>query len=121
MRKAHSILFLTLIWAGLTALVLTLPGEMLPWTRPWWLPSVLEPGLDKLVHFGLFAVLAALFVRLLKSRRSGRTWLAALAVCLPYALILELSQIWVAGRSFDPWDLTAAAMGVLLAVVLLPA
>jgi len=76
---------------------------------------------DKLIHFGIFALLTVLIVLARPAGRSAtaaRNVLVGVAVAAVYALVDELTQTFV-GRVIDPWDLVAnylavAAVGVAM-------
>lgn len=83
-----------------------------------WLPDWLaqQVPVDKLVHVGLYAVMAALWLWALDavaSRRSGRPWLAWL-MPVAFGALDELHQSYVPGRSADARDLVADAVGATL-------
>ena len=67
------------------------------------------PGSDKLVHLGLFALLAATA----RWRFGGRP--VVLAVLALYAVVSEVVQgVLMATRSGDPFDVVADLLGVAL-------
>jgi hypothetical protein len=105
------------IWAAIIAVLLLLPGSALP-TVPWWFPSTFGGWIDSLIHGALFLVQAWL---LLPVRTAGpvvmtsRKWSA---VCLAYAVVLELLQIPVPGRSLQLVDVVFAALGIGIAGLL---
>lgn len=73
---------------------------------------------DKVIHFGAFGVLAALFyfaVGLGARATHRRSMWLSLAVLLPYAVVDETTQ-QLFGRHTDPLDLGADAAGVVLAL-----
>ncbi len=121
-----------LTWALLIAVALLMPGDPLQEAGGWFdLPEWLEllvdklghwlgPWADKLVHFGLFLVLALLVRRSFQgtSSDSGAV-LKALAVTLPYIVVLEVAQIWIPGRGWETLDLVAGFAGALVAMLLL--
>jgi len=78
------------------------------------------PGIDKLVHAGLYGVLAALVA--LGMRASGRAYAPARLLLWPiafsvlYGISDELHQAFVPGREFDPWDALANFAGAALAM-----
>ncbi len=83
------------------------------------LPSLPGPGwLDKLAHFGTYAILSALIFQgegkngLFGPLLSRRTAGACLAAAL-YGVSDELHQLFVPGRQADPMDLLADALGAL--------
>jgi VanZ family protein len=78
-------------------------------------PPSFPAGTDKGLHYFLYAGLAVLIGRALAAGRFDRiTWrVAAAAACLAalYGVSDELHQQYVAGRSFEYWDLVADAVG----------
>lgn len=74
---------------------------------------------DKALHFALFLVMTVLLTRSLRaSGRFHRPALAAATFALVYAALLETLQALIPGRSCDPADLVANALGVLAALPL---
>jgi VanZ family protein len=122
-----------LTWALLTAVALLMPGDPLQETGAWfdlpeWLELLvdklgnwLEPWADKLVHFGLFLVLAFLVRRSFYSTSSDSEGavVKTLAVTLSYIVILEIAQIWIPGRGWETMDLVAGFAGAVAALLLL--
>ena len=121
-----------LTWALLTAVALLMPGDPLQESGGWFdLPEWLElfvdklghwlgPWADKLVHFGLFLVLALLVRRsLYDTSRNLEGAFKTLAVILPYIVVLEIAQIWIPGRGWETMDLVAGFAGALVAMLLL--
>lgn len=108
------------IWAGLTAFTLLVPGESLQEVGGWFeLPRWLEPWADKLMHFGLFLVLALLVWRFFESvPGDSRAGSKTLAVSIVYMVALEAAQIGVPGRGWEILDLVAGGAGILTALVL---
>lgn len=123
-----------LIWAGLVAAALLMTGDALEefeiwfeipdWLRSWLeklrpLAELLLPWADKLVHFGLFLVLAVLVRRCFQVVRGD--WgpvLKTLAATLLYIVILEAAQIRIPGRGWENLDVVAGIAGALVAVLL---
>ena len=116
-----------LAWAGLIAAALLMTGDSLEdvgfwfkipdWLRPW--ADRLWPWADKLVHFGLFLVLAFLVRRCFLEARGE--WGAAsktLAATLLYIVILEAAQIRIPGRGWESLDVVAGIAGVMVALLL---
>lgn len=81
------------------------------------------PGLDKVVHFGLYAVLGYLVARALSVPRTRIALFAALAGITVFGLLDEVHQAWIPGReaSVADWiaDLLGAATGLVVATQLL--
>ncbi|HSJ63846.1 MAG TPA: VanZ family protein [Gemmatimonadaceae bacterium] len=81
------------------------------------------PGADKLVHFGLYAVLGILLARAVGPSASGRTLGGVLVGVALFAAADEWHQRFVPGRAADPRDFAAdlagAAAGFATATCLL--
>ena len=79
------------------------------------LPEWLQPWIDKLIHFGLFLVLALLVGRCSDDSRGPLgTPRMAFAVTMLYVVFLEIAQLWVPGRSWELLDIVSGLSGVLL-------
>lgn len=81
------------------------------------LPKVDVPYLDKIVHFTLFGIQAALiYIALRRSTRMrpGLAALAAFALAALYAGTDEIHQIFTPGRSSDLHDWAADSLGASL-------
>lgn len=109
-----------LVWGLLILVLMLLP------------PSTVPGGgllgryhLDKVVHAGLFVVFHLLLVRAMgwgtqRDRPTVRTVLIAATLAIGHGLLTEMLQEWSGtGRSGDPLDFLADAVGVILAAVLL--
>lgn len=69
---------------------------------------------DKVAHFGVYGILGiTAFIAWPKSP------LKAIAVCVAYGLSDEIHQMFIPGRSCDPWDWLADSLGACVAVLLL--
>ena len=104
-------------WGLFVAVLLLLPGEAIP-AAPWWLPRSFDGWLDCLAHALLFFGQAWLVLRAAGAGTSKRTTTALLIAVLAYALLLELAQIPVPGRSFQVVDMAFAAIGIGAACLL---
>ena len=92
------------------------------------IPSLLLLSYDKLIHGGIFFVLGILVYRAIRPLGAapgdatafnlGRMMLSVGIVIL-YGASDEVHQAWVPGRSVDILDLSADAVGGLLAAVVL--
>jgi len=83
--------------------------------------EVFFPHFDKVVHAGIYAVLA--IMALVAATTWNYRWSLVLAVTVAMALVGvgifdELTQMLVAGRSADPLDLAADTLGAVLGVAL---
>lgn len=79
----------------------------------------LIPGIDKVVHAGMYAVLAALVS--LGLRGAARPYTPRVQFFVPIAFVVlygmsdEIHQHFVPTRSFDPWDEVSNTAGAVLA------
>jgi VanZ family protein len=87
------------------------------------LPSPPGPFSDKHFHFASYALFAALLVRALASARlrnvTGRIAIGAILLAALYGVTDEIHQMFVPGRSADPYDLLADTLGAVAAAGLL--
>ncbi len=112
---------IAIAWTLLILLLCSIPQRALP-DAPDWL------GLDKIVHFTLFAILAQLWLRaaakgdnplVLNPAHRWRLWLAGVG----YGAFTELYQALIswafaAGRSADVADMLADALGFTVSLLL---
>lgn len=80
------------------------------------LPSPAIPGLDKVAHFCLYAVLGVLLAR--AGERTGVGPIALTAIGLLYGLSDEFHQSFVPGRSMEVADWVADALGTIAGILL---
>ncbi|MBL7116011.1 MAG: VanZ family protein [Kiritimatiellae bacterium] len=117
MREALRQVNTSVWWTAFICFTLILAYALLaaPVPDPNVLPRM--PHLDKVAHFVLFGVQAALLVLALnpKCDCSLRPVGAAL-VCTGYGLLLEIMQMHVpvSPRVFSLWDLAADALGAMV-------
>ncbi len=99
---------LAVIWAAFIFVLCATPGQFIPSAS--WLELL---SFDKLVHAGVFFVLAALFTIYALNRESGRRLcFVFLIVCILYGLLLEVMQATVfSNRSADWMDMIANGLG----------
>lgn len=69
------------------------------------------PYLDKMVHFGLFAILGFL----ISYEKKTANW-TNLVICAGYGLLIEIIQIFLPWRSFELADLIADTIGALAGI-----
>ena len=93
-------------WAGLIFWLSSLPT----------VPAPEVPYIDKVAHFGAYAVLGALLA--FAADRSRTPLAAAVLLGVLYGASDEVHQMFVPGRSADVLDWCADAAGVLAAVYL---
>jgi VanZ family protein len=100
----------SVIWGAIIMVATSLPGSALPRG-----PDI--PGLDKVVHAGLYGTLGFLVIRAMTGRaRPGMAM--ALAVIALIAAADEWHQQWIPGRSMDAFDWAADVAGATLGATL---
>ncbi len=72
------------------------------------IPNPGIPAFDKIVHFCMFLVWTVVF-----AYDSNLKWYTILAIALSLALLTEVIQLGVEGRTFDVNDLLADGAGVV--------
>lgn len=96
-------------------------GEQLLAGLPRWLLAMLAwAGSDKVVHTGIYAVLAGLWCWGLAGAGPRALWLA-FGLSAGFGALDEWHQSFVPGRSADVRDLAADALGAALALALVHA
>lgn len=112
-------------WLGVTTAALAVPSGLAD--LPAWWPRILHfQALDKVIHFVLFAVAAALLARSFRRLPEvRRPVLAALVALALYGVATEVAQHLFTGRSGEVGDVVAdwagAGAGSLLALWARPA
>lgn len=102
--------FLALVWTACIVVGLTLPGSAMP------ISGLFE--FDKLIHLGLFLVLALLWLPALSGGRIDRG-MAILAVILAFSVVSEIYQgILPFGRQADMLDAAADSVGAVAGFVI---
>ncbi|MFT3909105.1 MAG: VanZ family protein [Ferruginibacter sp.] len=109
-------------WFFVVLTLICLPGEDIPQPRGWfeWMNLI---QFDKLVHSGIFALLAYLFIRPIA--RAGYSkeviWGYILKICFTtciWGLTTELIQkFFIPTRQFDLVDWAADSIGALIALI----
>lgn len=102
----------SVVWAGLILVATSLPASTLP-------SAPVFPGADKVVHFVFYGVLGALVAHADTGRaRPSRGVPRLIGMIAIFALIDEVHQRWIPGRSmeFADWmaDVTGALVGITL-------
>jgi len=98
---------------------------VIAWLSHRPLPVGLAHGSDKVVHFLVYGILAALWVRALRPREPGggrrafrRALLVAVVVTAAWGVLDEIHQSFVPGRDASPGDAVADTLGGLAGAVL---
>ena len=100
-----------LVWAAVILVLTSIPNPSTP------IDAV--GGIDKVVHLLLYAVLGALATRAAWSPAHGwRSAAIVLGVVLVFAALDEWHQGFIPGRSSDPLDWVADAIGALSGTLL---
>jgi VanZ family protein len=98
-------------WAIVIFISSSIPSESIP--------NIKVPGFDKLVHFGIFFVFAALTHRAIKHQSSfpfiaRHDIVFTIGFTALYGLLDEIHQVFVPGRNPSVMDLMADALGACL-------
>lgn len=100
-----------MLWGAIILVATSLPGSALPSA-----PAI--PGVDKVVHGGMYGVLGALVARGMTVRgrvaRWGWGWVVAGVVVAGFAAADEWHQQWIPGRGADALDWVADVAGATL-------
>lgn len=116
-KKNVGLLIRTIIWATVIFVLCAIPSEDIP------NPQLEIPHLDKMVHFGLFFVMALLLANELEyqTRMSRRKiYLTTVAIAFVYGGIIEFLQQRFFDRSGDIIDLLADVLGAIVACLAYP-
>jgi VanZ family protein len=105
-----------ILWAAFIFVMSSIPSVSLP--RFGWLSS------DKVVHFCVFLVLAALTYRAIDHQGrypvlSRRHFLFTVLFTSLYGAIDEFHQFFTPGRTSDPFDWMADALGAVALIVVI--
>lgn len=118
MKKKHTIpLIRNIAWAIVIFILCTLPGQDIPD------PHLNIPHLDKMVHWGMFFIMALLLCNELEyqTRFSLRKiFLISVSVIFLYGGIIEILQEHFFNRSGDVLDLLADVAGGIIGCLLYP-
>ncbi|MEG0711931.1 MAG: VanZ family protein [Niameybacter sp.] len=96
--------------------ILILIGILMPGES---VPQVGIPGLDKVVHFGMFFVLTGVYyLEYLMNNKKLPVWYYAVACLFVFAGSTEVMQLFASSRSMDILDLSVDTMGIFIASLL---
>jgi uncharacterized membrane protein len=105
-------------WFFLILVLICLPGSKIPPVETW----LNDIYFDKWVHAGLFGMLVFLFIypiykKLVLPLQVKKNWAIKITIAaIIWGLTTELIQgFFIAGRSFDIYDLAADTSGILVA------
>lgn len=106
---------MAVLWTAFIFYALTQEPSGLPKFK--WLAF---PGVDKVIHFVIFAIDAVLIQLTVESRKRTNTLVFTIGFCVLFGGTLELVQhYFVEGRNGDAIDWLADALGTLVGVVLI--
>ncbi|MDN3668073.1 VanZ family protein [Echinicola jeungdonensis] len=107
-------LTVALLWLALLIWLILSPGENLPSA-----PDI--PGLDKMVHFGLFAGLLFLWNRVWRYRQRKIKKVIFITNYLVFgiifAILIEEVQRFIPDRSYDVGDIIANLLGSMIGTI----
>ena len=102
---------LTLVVILLILVAILMPGDSVP--------SVGIPGMDKLVHFGMFFTLSGTFcLEYVWQYKCMPHMLYTFFSLFIFAFMTEVMQLFAVSRSFDLKDLVADTIGFVVAALL---
>ncbi|MBS5314881.1 MAG: VanZ family protein [Clostridiales bacterium] len=102
---------LTLVVILLILVAILMPGDSVP--------SVGIPGMDKLVHFGMFFTLSGTFcLEYVWQYKCMPHMLHTFFSLFIFAFMTEVMQLFAVSRSFDLKDLVADTIGFVVAALL---
>jgi hypothetical protein len=106
--------FVTILWATCIFIVSVIPSSDLPSFSIW------EP--DKIAHFIVYGLLTFFACKMYLQRnktmqKSMPAKIYAFASCILYGICIEVIQLFLPTRSFDPFDILANTIGCLLGIL----
>ena len=101
MKRGRRAWILLAVWTGMTIAALSVPIEN---TK-----TIIGPGFDKVIHIILFTVMGLL-------AQAAASWYSLL-MAIPVAVGMELLQKRLPFRTYEPVELAANILGVLLGIV----
>lgn len=107
-KNTTTLLIRNIIWALVIFVLCAMPGEDIPD------PQLNIPHIDKIVHFGMFFVMAVLLCNELEYQTRlclRKIFLLTMAIVLVYGGVIELLQHYFFNRSGDIFDLLADVAG----------
>lgn len=104
------------VWSVIIFILCATPGDYIPSSD--WMELL---SIDKLVHAGIFFVLAGLFFIMgIKSGHHNLRLSVYLGLCILYGISLEIMQaVWFRNRSMDWKDMIANSFGCCVAWLLI--
>lgn len=105
-----------IVWGVIMLILLLLPPNELPDLHKF----EIFPGVDKVVHIGIFYILATLLYweSAMKSKWRGNKWITVAKVVVStiiFAFLTEEAQRYVSSRTADMFDIYADCIGIGMA------
>lgn len=116
-NKDKILLFRNIAWALVIFVLCSLPGEDIPD------PHIDIPHLDKIVHFGMFFIMALLLCNELEYQTRltlRKIYMITVSIILIYGGVIELLQHHFFNRSGDMLDLLADVIGAVVGCLFYP-
>lgn len=107
-----------IIWISIIFILCAMPSEDIPD------PHLNIPHLDKVVHFGMFFILALLISLPLKLHTAippKQIYTITILIAFVYGGLIEILQHYFFNRGGDVWDLTADIAGSIVGCLCHPA
>ena len=96
----------------LILIAILMPGDSVP--------KVGVPGIDKVVHFGMFFTLTTVFfIEYLRNNNRLPIWYYAFTIIFVFAGSTEVMQLFASDRSMDILDLSADTLGIFVGIILI--
>ena len=115
--RKHTLLWRNIIWAGVIFFLCAIPSDSIPD------PKLNIPQLDKVVHFGMFFIMAIFLCSELRyqTRLSLRAvYSIAIGFSFVYGGLIEILQFNYFHRGGEWWDLVADVLGAVVGCLLYP-
>ncbi|MCM1030846.1 MAG: VanZ family protein [Oscillibacter sp.] len=116
-KKTWVLLGRNIAWAAIIFVLCALPSENIPD------PHLNIPHLDKVVHFGMFFIMAVLLCNELEYQtrfRLRKIYMITVSIAFLYGGTIEILQQYCFERSGDVWDLVADIFGAVIGCWIYP-
>lgn len=116
-KKTRILLVRNIIWAAVIFILCALPSEDIP------NPHLQIPHLDKVVHFGMFFIMAILLCNELEYQTRftlRKIYITTVCIAFIYGGVIELLQHYFFNRSGDMLDLLADVLGAVIGCLVYP-
>lgn len=116
-KKISVLLIRNIVWAAVIFILCAMPSQDVPD------PGLNIPHMDKIVHFGMFFIMALLLCNEMEYQTQlgmKKIFLISISIVFIYGGSIELLQHYFFHRSGDVWDLAADLAGGIAGCILYP-